>query len=483
MTLFSWRCIFVAIACVLALPAVARAQFPSPTYGWNLGNTLEPPCGEGCWAPAATQAMINQVAASGFNTIRIPVAWNSHANQTAPYTINATWMNRVKQVVDWSLAADLTVVINTHWDGGWLENNVGTTVNPTINAKMDSYWTQIANTFADPSYDERLLFAAANEPNIRDDNLNNVAQMSTLTAYYQTFVDAVRDTGGSNTSRWLVVQGPNTDINLTDSLMNSLPTDTTEDRLAVEVHYYDPWQFAGLDADADWGDMFYFWGDENNSATLPGRNATHSEEAWLLGQLQKMHDKFVSQGVPVILGEFGAMNRTGNPELTGENLDLHLASRLYYHQLIVDTANSLGIAPFYWDNGFTGTNGSGIFNRNTTAATDPDTVTVLTGGPRLQGDYNDDGVVDAVDYTVWRNALDGGGTLENETESLGVVDQFDYEAWKANYGNTMPGAGGLSTTAVPEPAAAVLAMLALFGASNFRRRAPRGHSGTIQRAS
>jgi endoglucanase len=235
--------LFVAIACVLALPAVAQAQFPSPTYGWNLGNTLEPPCGEGCWAPAATQAMINKVADSGFNSIRIPVAWNSNANQST-YQISSTWLNRVKQVVDWSLDAGLTVVVNTHWDGGWLENNIGNTVNPTINAKMNSYWTQIANTFA--SYDERLLFAAANEP-----NADTAAEMSTLTAYYQTFVNAVRGTGGGNTSRWLVVQGPNTNIDLTNSLMNTLPNDPTADRLAVEVHYYDPWQFAGLDADAN----------------------------------------------------------------------------------------------------------------------------------------------------------------------------------------------------------------------------------------
>ena len=249
--------LFVTIVCVLVLPAVALAQFPSPTYGWNLGNTLEPPCGEGCWSnPAATQAMINAVAAAGFNTIRIPVAWNSHANQTAPYTINASWLNRVKQVVDWSLAADLTVVINTHWDGGWFESNIGTTVNPTINAKMNSYWTQIANTFA--GYDERLLFAAANEPNIRDDELNNVAQMSTLMSYYQTFVNAVRGTGGSNTSRWLVVQGPNTNIDLTDSLMNTLPSDPTEDRLAVEVHYYDPWQFTLMLNDEWWGNSSIF---------------------------------------------------------------------------------------------------------------------------------------------------------------------------------------------------------------------------------
>ena len=159
------------------------AQFPSPTYGWNLGNTLEPPCGEGCWAPAATQAMINAVADAGFNSIRIPVAWDSHANQTT-HVIDPTWLKRVKQVVDWSFAADLTVVINTHWDGGWLENNIGDTVNPTINAKMNAYWTQIANTFA--SYDERLLFAAANEP-----NADTAAEMSTLLAYEQTFVNAV----------------------------------------------------------------------------------------------------------------------------------------------------------------------------------------------------------------------------------------------------------------------------------------------------
>jgi aryl-phospho-beta-D-glucosidase BglC (GH1 family) len=429
--------LLTAIA-LLNLPAVAQAQFPSPTYGWNLGNTLEPPCGEGCWAPAATQAMINKVADSGFNTIRIPVAWNSHASQTAPYTINAAWMNRVKQVVDWSLAANLTVVINTHWDGGWFENNIGNSVNPTINAKMNSYWTQIANTFSGPAYDDRLLFAAANEPNV-----DTASEMSTLKSYYQTFVNAVRGVGGSNTSRWLVLPGPTTNIDLTYNLMNSLPNDTTPDRLAVEVHYYDPWQFAGLDADANWGNMFYFWGEDNNSSTLPGRNATHSEEAHLLAQFQKMHDKFVSQGVPVILGEFGAMNRTGNPQLTGDNLDLHLASRLDYHQLIVDTANSLGIAPFYWDNGHTGTNGSGIFNRITTAATDSDTVTAVTGGPRVPGDFNRDGIVDGADYAMWRKLADGNGQLNEQ----------DFDDWREYFGQTLSGSGGQAN--VPEPSIAV----------------------------
>lgn len=439
----------IAIACLLMLPTAVFAQFPSPAYGWNLGNTLEPPCGEGCWSPATTQALINEVAAAGFNTIRIPVAWDSHASQTAPYTIDASWLNRVKQVVDWSLAADLTVVINTHWDGGWLESNVGTTVNPIINAKMNSYWTQIANNFA--GYDERLLFAAANEPNINYDELDNAAQMSTLTSYYQTFVNAVRGTGGSNTSRWLVVQGPNTDINLTDSLMNTLPSDPTEGRLAVEVHYYDPFQFTLMSNDEWWGNQFYFWGDDYNSGTLPTRNATHSEEAHLIAQLQKMHTKFVSQGVPVILGEFGAMNRSGNPELTGANLDLHLASRLYYHQLVVDTANSLGIAPFYWDNGWTGFNGFGIFNRDSATVFDQNTVYALTGGPGQPGDFNGDGEVDGRDFLIWQRNPSVGNLAD----------------WQANYGQSTLSA----STAVPEPSACVYICLAalLLTSSNCLR--------------
>ncbi|TWT85627.1 Endoglucanase A precursor [Posidoniimonas polymericola] len=432
--------LFFSATAVLVLSAGnLAAQFPTPTYGWNLGNTLEPPSGEGSWAPAATQQMINAAADAGFNTIRLPVAWDSHANQST-HQINAAWMTRVKEVVDWCIDADLTVVLNTHWDGGWLENNIGAAVNPTIDAKMASYWTQIATTFAD--YDERLLFAAANEPNV-----DNAAQMTTLTHYYQTFVDAVRGQGGANADRWLVVQGPRTDISKTDQLMNTLPTDPTEGRLAIEVHYYDPWQFAGLDQDENWGDMFYFWGEEHRSTTLPGRNATHSQEAHLAAQFQKMNAKFVSQGVPVILGEFSAMNRTGNPDLVGEELELHLAAREAYHKLIVDTANSLGIAPFYWDNGHTGANGSGIFNRVAATVFDQRTVAAVTGGPGLAGDFNADGRVNAADYTLWR---DNAGSAN------------DYFAWWGNYGAAAAAPGDASV--VPEAhAQAALAVLASVG--------------------
>jgi hypothetical protein len=357
-----------AIMCLLILPPGAFAQLPTPTYGWNLGNTLEPPCGEGCWGPLATQALINGVAHAGYNAIRIPCAWDSHANQST-YQIDPVFLARVKQVVDWCLATNLYVIINDHWDDGWLENNIGTSVDSTINAKMNSYWTQIATNFA--TYNGHLLFAGANEPNV-----STAAQLSTLMTYYNTFISAVRSTGGSNTSRWLVVQGPNTDIDTTYNLMNTLPADSTPGRLMVEVHYYSPWNFCGLSSDESWGNMFYFWGQAYHSATNTSRNPTWGEEDYLDAEFQKMTDKFVSQGIPVMIGEFGAMKRT---TLSEPDLDLHLASRTYFHKYVADSARSHGISPFFWDTPGTGQS----FDWTSGTVYDPDNVTALTGGPAL----------------------------------------------------------------------------------------------------
>jgi len=359
----------IAIACLLLLPMAAFAQLPSPTYGWNLGNTLEPPSGEGTWGPAASQNLINGVANAGFNTVRIPVAWNSHANQST-YQIDAAWMARVKQVVDWCYARNLTVIINSHWDNGWLENNVTGTVDSTINAKMNSYWTQIANTFK--NYDNKLIFAGANEPAV-----DTAAEMSTLLAYYQTFVNAVRATGGNNTSRWLAIQGPSTDIDLTDQLMNTMPNDSTAGRLMVEVHYYSPYQFCLMSADADWGKMFYFWGQSYHHATRTDRNANWGEEAYVDTEFQKMRNKFVTRGIPVMIGEFQAFKRTEYSDLTGADFNLHVASRTFFHKTVVDVANSKGLKPIYWDVA------GQMFDWTTGALVDSDNKRVLTGGAAL----------------------------------------------------------------------------------------------------
>lgn len=359
----------IAIVCLLLLPLTAFSQLPSPTYGWNLGNTLEPPCGEGCWGPAATQNLINGVANAGFNTVRIPVAWNSHANQTT-YQIDATWLARVKQVVDWCYARNLYVIVNSHWDNGWLENNITDTVDATINAKQKSYWTQIANTFK--TYDSRLIFASANEPAV-----DTAAKMSTLLAYHQTFVNAVRATGGNNSTRWLLVQGPSTDIDLTDQLMNTMPTDSAAGRLAVEVHFYSPYQFTLMTADASWGLMFYFWGQAYHHPTRTDRNANWGEETYVSDEFEKMRVKFIAKGIPVIIGEFEAIKRTGYSDLTGSDFNLHVASRTFFHKTIVSTANSKGLKPIYWN--IPGE----MFDWTTGALIDPDNKTALTGGAAL----------------------------------------------------------------------------------------------------
>jgi endoglucanase len=397
--------IVASIALLAMLPATAWAQLPTPTYGWNLGNTLEPPNGEGTWGPAATQTLINAVAGSGFNTIRLPVAWDSHANPSTS-VIDPAWMARVKQVVDWCYAKNLSVIINCHWDGGWLENHITATVNPTIDAKMQSYWTQIATAFA--GYDDRLLFAGANEP-----NCDTAAEWVTLRSYYNTFISAVRATGGNNASRWLVVQGPNTNIDLTYDLVNALPTDSAIGRLMVEVHYY-PWRWTLMAEDAWWGKMFYFWGQGYHSPSMVDRNSTAEEEAYTDEQFQKMATKFVSKGVPVILGEWGAMKRTGYPDLTGTELDRHLASRTYYSKFVTQKANALGLKPIWWDAGGTGSNTMWLFDRSTAAVIDPDNLRALTGGAALPPPFSgtpNSGTAHLVNVSIRATAGTGANTL------------------------------------------------------------------------
>ncbi len=338
-----------------AIPA--DQPLPTPTYGINLGNTLEPPNGEGTWGPAATQSVINSIAAQGFNSIRIPCAWDSHANQST-YQIDPVYMARVKQVVDWAIAAGLYVVVNDHWDGGWLENNLTTTVDPVINAKMNAYWTQIATTFA--GYDNHLLFAGANEPSVA-----SPVVMDTLMVYYQTFIDAVRGTGGNNANRWLVLQS------VSDPLwMNNLPLDPTPNRMMVEYHQYTPSLFTIFHTDQTWGNAIYFWGQAYHYSGNPSRNATWGEEDEIDAFYQQLYDQYVSQGIPVMIGEFGAWTAS----LSGTEATWNRNSQLYWDKYAAESARAHGINPFYWSIQ------NDVFDWTTGAVLDPDVINVLTGG-------------------------------------------------------------------------------------------------------
>ncbi|MFO7656433.1 MAG: cellulase family glycosylhydrolase [Bacteroidales bacterium] len=339
--------------------------------GWNIGNSLEAIGSETAWGnPLVTQALIDTVKRKGFNAIRIPCSWNQYMANSSTAQLKESWLNRVKEVIQYCDNAGMYVVLNIHWDGGWLENNCTEAKQEENNAKQKAFWEQIATHLRD--FDEKLLFASANEPNV-----DNAKQMAVLKSYHQTFIDAVRSTGGRNTYRVLVIQGPSTDITKTSQLMTTLPVDPVPNRMMVEVHYYTPWNFCGMEKDESWGNMFYYWGAGYHSTTDPTRNATYGEEATVVANFALMKNQFINKGIPVILGEYSAVRRSS---LTGDNLTLHLASRAYYFYYVTKQAKANGILPFYWDNGGIGTNGSGIFYRKYNVVFDHQALDALVKG-------------------------------------------------------------------------------------------------------
>ena len=341
----------------------ASMPWPVPTYGWNLGDTLEATWG----VPTFTAAPFYTAANAGFNAVRIPCAWDFNATTNISggvtnYPINPTFMAKVKQTVDYAIAAGMYVVINDHWDDGWLENNIGTTVDPIINAKMKAYWTQIATNFA--GYDNHLLFAGANEPNV-----NNTAEEVTLMYYYQTFVNAVRAAGGNNTNRWLVIQSVSD-----PTWLNALPTDTVSNRIMVEYHCYSPAQFAILSSDASWGIVQYFWGPAYHYAADPDRNCVAPEEGSIDSGFQQLADLYISKGIPVMIGEFGAASKPSLAATNATESAWNIASEYYWGKYVAESARVHGLSPFYWS-----TPGS-LFDWTTGAVTDSQAISVLTGG-------------------------------------------------------------------------------------------------------
>jgi aryl-phospho-beta-D-glucosidase BglC (GH1 family) len=339
--------------------------------GWNIGNSLEAIGGETAWGnPRITQALIDLVKQSGFNAVRIPCSWNQYMANSATAQLKTDWLNRVKEVVQYCINNDMYVLLNIHWDGGWLENNCTLAKQEENNAKQQAFWEQIAAHLRD--FDEHLLFASANEPNVSD-----ATQMAVLSSYHQTFINAVRSTGGKNSYRVLVIQGPSTDIEKTNKFMSVLPSDNVPNRLMVEIHYYTPWNFCGLTEDATWGKMFYYWGKDYHSTTDPERNASWGEEETVDANFKLMKTKFTDLGIPVILGEYSAVRRSA---LTGDALTNHLASRAFFFKYVTKQAKANGLIPFYWDNGATGNNGSALFNRNTNTVFDQQALDALIQG-------------------------------------------------------------------------------------------------------
>lgn len=331
--------------------------------GWNIGNTMEAPGSETGWGnPLITEAYIKSIKQCGFNAIRIPCAWDQYADKKSA-KIQDAWLNRVKQVVGYCVKNKMYVLLNIHWDGGWLENNCTSLKKDSVNAKQRAYWEQIATAMRD--FDGHLMFASANEPATTD-----ARQMAVLLSYHQTFVNAVRATGGRNTYRVLVVQGPGTDIKKTNDLMSSLPADQVANRLMVEVHYYSPFNFCLMEKDQSWGRMFYYWGSGHHSLSDTSRNPTYGEEAEVRNAFQLMKTKYVDRGIPVLMGEYGAYRRTSPKDLAAHNDAVD-----YWIKFTTQQAIANGLKPFFWDIGV-------AIDRRDNKTLDQRTINALIAGTR-----------------------------------------------------------------------------------------------------
>lgn len=340
-----------------AMPSDAMSLISKIYAGINIGNTMECPAGEGDWSGEKVNAdYVEGLKALGFNAVRIPCAWHSHLSDDKKYTIDPAWISRVKEVVDLCVGRDMYVMLNIHWDSGWLEDNIfDASKKSAIVAEQKAIWTQIATAFKD--YDEHLFFAGCNEPGMNE-TINNTERWKTepdalkrYVEYAQTFIDAVRATGGNNALRCLVFQGLGASISVTCDHMSIIPTDVVEGRLIAELHYYEPYQWAIMGEDASWGKTFWYWGMDNHKSGS-NHNATYGEEDFVKSQFAEIKKRFVDKGIPVVIGEYSTRIRTGSEDPSEEfDAELFQKSRAYYNEVVTREAKNHGCAPFFWETG------------------------------------------------------------------------------------------------------------------------------------
>lgn len=350
---------FIAVAVcaptltLASVPLTAKSMLKQMSPGINLGNTLEAIPTATSWGnPPANLAYFKALRAAGFKSVRVPVAYSQYSDPK--HTIKPSWMAQVKGVVDMARKADLYVMINVHWDGGWLQPTYKD--KPAATIKLKAFWNQIAKNFK--NYDDHLLFAGTNEVMVTGDyGAPKPEYAEVQNSYNQAFVDTVRATGGKNASRWLVVQGFNTNIDHTVKENSKMPRDKAKGRLMMEVHHYSPYNFT-LNEKSD----IWQWGA---GATDPKATETWANEAYVDAQFLLMKKNFVDKGVPVILGEYCADLKPKYPGMR--------KYQMAWNEYVTRSAFKHQMVPMFWDIGLAG----GLFNRTTGKPQHPDMIKLI----------------------------------------------------------------------------------------------------------
>ncbi|HZG02943.1 MAG TPA: cellulase family glycosylhydrolase [Streptomyces sp.] len=302
----------------------AMAQVAAMQPGWNLGNSLDATgSDETSWGnPRITEALLDNVRAQGFNSIRIPVTWGQHQGPAPGYTIDAAYLNRVREVVDWALADGFHVMINIHHDSWqWIANMPADRTG--VLARYNAIWSQLAATFRNSS--PRLVFESVNEPQFTGSSgdAQNAALLHELNT---SFHRIVRESGGNNATRLLVLPTLHTsaDQARVDELAATLGG-LGDPNLAATVHYYGYWPFS---VNVAGGTRF---------------DATAQKD--LTDAFDRVHNTFVARGIPVILGEYGLLGFDRHTGTIQQGEKLKFFEALGYH------ARARKITTMLWDNG------------------------------------------------------------------------------------------------------------------------------------
>ena len=221
-------------------------------------------------------------------------------------------------------------ILNIHHDGksgNWLSEGL------KIKDKYINLWTQIAKEFN--IYDEHLIFESMNEVQFQK---NNNYDYETLLYLSQVFVDTIRNEGGNNANRLLLISGANVDIDLTYSLQFKLPKDPSN-TLAVSIYYNYPPQFTKEPDDNPW--VYY---DEvyKYFYTMQPFTQWGSEDDYknMAADFELLKDTFIDKGIPIIITEIGV--------LTEQKKEIQ-SIRDFLYFAFTSSADYDGIVSCLWD--------------------------------------------------------------------------------------------------------------------------------------
>jgi len=246
----------------------------------NMGNALEAP-NEGDWGYRITAQDLRVVAAAGFDTVRIPIRWDAHANHSAPYTIDAAFTARVNTVVKDAQLVGLGVIIDVHH----YENLMARPVREQ--ARFLAIWDQIARNFEGAP--DSVYFEVLNEPTLQLDGAQ-------LNALYAKVLPIIR---ASNPTRKVILGGNSwNSVETLSEVRWPLYNNKTDANLVATFHDYGPHAFTHQGAD---------WSEP----VLPlGRRWGSSADIADLADTYRLAKNFKARtGLPIFIGEFGVIDK------------------------------------------------------------------------------------------------------------------------------------------------------------------------------